>query len=401
VGDTVSEGDVVDEGGDVDGDGEESADLRVGAVGMGIGHLHLLCWLGVRGASAVAVADTDDDRRNGAAMAWNLPAVETLDELLDLGVDIVDLCTPPAGHEEQILRCLDAGVHVICEKPLVGSVAACDRLAGAVAAAEARAGARLMPIQQYRFGDGAARARALVEADITGRLFTASASTWWRRDRDHYDESPWRGTWGSALGGTVVNHAIHIHDLLTWIGGPLVELQAQMATRVNDTDTEDCAVAIGRTADGGLVTLNATTGAATESSRLVWHFEHVTIESSTEAYDPAKGPWRFDFRSPDAERRAAEVWDGFAPVPNLYSGQFQAFVDALPHGPLPVTLADAAATLELVTAFYTSARTGEHQTLPLALDHPARGGWAPRPPDRARADGPPTAQRPAVDHGPA
>ena len=77
----MSEGDVVDEGGDVDGDGEESADLRVGAVGMGIGHLHLLCWLGVRGASAVAVADTDDDRRNGAAMAWNLPAVETLDEL--------------------------------------------------------------------------------------------------------------------------------------------------------------------------------------------------------------------------------------------------------------------------------------------------------------------------------
>ena len=57
MGDTVSEGDVVDEGGDVDGDGEESADLRVGAVGMGIGHLHLLCWLGVRGASAVAVAD--------------------------------------------------------------------------------------------------------------------------------------------------------------------------------------------------------------------------------------------------------------------------------------------------------------------------------------------------------
>ena len=73
------------------------------------------------------------------------------------------------------------------------------------------------------------------------------------------------------------------------------------------------------------------------------------------------------------------VWDGFAPVPNLYSGQFQAFVDALPDGPLPVTLADAAATLELVTAFYTSARTGEPQTLPLSSDHPARGGWAPRP----------------------
>ncbi len=172
-----------------------------------------------------------------------------------------------------------------------------------------------MPIQQYRFGDGAARARALVEAGVTGRLYTAAASTWWRRDRAHYDESPWRGTWAGALGGTVVNHAIHIHDLLTWIGGPLVELQARMVTRVNDTETEDCAVAIGRTADGGLVTMNATTGAATESSRLVWHFEHVTIESSTEAYDPAKEPWHFAFRSADAEQRAAAIWDGMESAP--------------------------------------------------------------------------------------
>ncbi|MCB1015950.1 MAG: Gfo/Idh/MocA family oxidoreductase [Acidimicrobiales bacterium] len=356
------------------------ADLRVGVVGMGIGHLHLLSWLAVQGASAVAVAETDPARRAGAAEAWGLPAVATLDDLLSLGVDVVDLCTPPAVHEEQVRRALDAGVHVVCEKPLVGSLAACDRLAVAAEAAERTSGARLMPIQQYRFGDGAARARALVEAGVTGRLYTASASTWWRRDRDHYAEAPWRGTWDGALGGTVVNHAIHIHDLLTWIGGPLVDLHALTATRVNDTETEDCAVAVGHTADGGLVTLNATTGAAVESSRLVWHFEHVTIESATAAYDPGGPPWQFAFRSPDAEARAAEVWEGVEPAPTLYTGQLQAFVDALPGGPLPVTLADAAATLELVTAFYTSARTGASVALPLDADHPARQGWGPRQP---------------------
>lgn len=350
-------------------------ELRVGVVGAGIGQLHLLCWLEVTGASAVAIAETDPARRRQAGRDWGLPAVATLDELLALGVDVVDLCTPPAVHEEQILRCLDAGVHVVCEKPLVGSVAACDRLDEAVA--RARTGARLMPIQQYRFGAGAARARALVDAGVTGHLYTASSSTWWRRDRDHYDESPWRGTWDQALGGTVVNHAIHLHDLLTWIGGPLVEVRAQMATRVNDTETEDCAVATGRTTDGGLVTLSATTGAATESSRLVWHFEHVTVESSTDPYDPAREPWRFDFRDPDAERRAVEVWNTLTPGPAQYTGQFQAFVDALPAGDLPVTLADAAATLELVTALYRSARTGAAETLPLPADHPARNGWAP------------------------
>ncbi len=346
---------------------------------MGIGQLHLLCWLEVRGASVVGIVEPDAARREAAAQSWNVPGVGTLDELLELGVDVVDLCTPPAGHEDQILRCLEAGVHVICEKPLVGSLAACDRLGLAAAEAEVRTGARLMPIQQYRFGDGAARARALVEAGVTGRLYTAAASTWWRRDHDHYDGSPWRGTWEGALGGTVVNHAIHIHDLLTWIGGPLVELQAQVATRVNDTETEDCAVAIGRTADGGLVTLNATTGAASESSRLVWHFEHVTIESSTEAYDPAKGPWDFAFRSVAAEQQAARIWDGMEPSPGLYTGQLQAFVDALPSGPLPVTVAAAVATIELVTALYVAARTGETVSLPLPADHPARLGWGPPP----------------------
>lgn len=356
---------------------EGRTDLRVGVVGMGVGHLHLLSWLGVQGASAVAVAETDPQRRAGAAEAWGLPAVGTLDELLDLGVDVVDLCTPPAVHEEQVRRALDAGVHVVCEKPLVGSLAACDRLAAAAEAAEAASGARLMPIQQYRFGDGPARARALVEAGVAGRLFTASASTWWRRDRDHYDEVPWRGTWEGAFGGTVVNHAIHIHDLLTWIGGALVDLRALMATRVNDTETEDCAVAVGHTADGGLVTLNATTGAAVESSRLVWHFEHVTIESATAAYDPGGAPWQFAFRSADAEQRAAEAWAGIEPAPTLYTGQFQALVDALPSGSLPVTLADAAATLELVTAFYTSARSDQAVTLPLAADHAGRNGWGP------------------------
>lgn len=351
--------------------------LRVAVVGMGIGQLHLLCWLEVAGAEAVAIVEVDDDRRAQAARDWGLPAFGSLDELLaaDLAVDVVDLCTPPAGHEEQILRCLDAGFHVICEKPLVSSVAACDRLAAALA--DDPSGPRLMPIQQYRFGDGAARARALVEAGITGRLYTASAATWWRRDRPHYDEAPWRGTWDGALGGTLVNHAIHLHDLLTWIGGPLVEVVARTATRVNDTEAEDCAVAIGRTADGGLVTMSATTGAATESSRLTWHFEHVTIESTTEAYHPARGPWTFSFRDADAEARAEAVWQDLDVGPDLYTGQFQAFVDALPDGPLPVVLDDAVATLELVTALYSSARRGLPETLPLAADHPARSSWAP------------------------
>lgn len=354
------------------------SDLRVGVVGLGIGQLHLLAWLEVEGASATVIADTDEPRRTRAARDWGLPAVDSLDAVLDAGVDIVDLCTPPALHEAQIERCLDAGVHVICEKPLVDSVAACDRLRVMADRAGAEGGARLMPIMQYRFGDGVRRARALVESGLAGRLFTASASTWWRRGPDYYGAAPWRGTWEGERGGTVLTHGIHIHDLLTHIGGPVSEVSALTATRVNDIETEDCAVAVGRTEDGALVTMNVTLGAATESSRLVWCFEHVMIESSTSPYDPAAGPWMFRFPDPDVEAEAERIFASLDDRPPLFVGQFQGFVDSLVGGaPQPVTLDDAARSLELVTAWYRSARTGTVVTLPLHPDDSDRESWRP------------------------
>ena len=243
-------------------------ELRVAVVGMGIGQSHLLSWREVDGATATVFAELDDAKRAKGEVDWGIPGVASLDVLLDPAspheVDVIDLCTPPSMHEEQVTRCLDAGKHVICEKPLVDSVAACDRLAIAVDRAAATSGARFMPIFQYRFGEGAARARALIDAGITGRLFTASASTWWRRGKGYYAAAPWRGTWAGERGGCVLSHAIHNHDMLMWMAGPFVELRAMATTRVNDVQTEDCAVAIGRTADGALVTMNVTLGAASE-----------------------------------------------------------------------------------------------------------------------------------------
>lgn len=353
-------------------------DLRVGVVGMGIGQAHLLGWHEVDGASATVIADIDEQRRNKCEQAWGIAAVDSLDAVLSSGVDIVDLCTPPTLHESQIEQCLDAGVHVICEKPLVDSVAACDRLREVTARAHAASGARLMPILQYRFGDGAARARALVESGLTGKLFTASASTWWRRGRDYYDGAAWRGTWDGERGGTILTHAIHIHDLLTWIGGPLSEVRALTTTRVNDIETEDCAVGAGQTVDGALVTMNVTVGAVTESSRLVWCFEHVMIESSTDPYDPGAGPWTFRFADPAVEAEAERVFARVESGRSLFAGQFQGFVDALASGDAsPIELVDAQATLELVTAWYRSARTGSVETLPLPTDHPDRTSWRP------------------------
>ena len=75
--------------------------------------------------------------------------------------------------------------------------------------------------------------------------------------------------------------------------------------------------------------MNVTLGAASESSQLVWHFDNVTITSSSEAYDPAAGPWNFEFRRSAFAEEAEQVWADLAPSATLYTGQFQGFVDGL------------------------------------------------------------------------
>ena len=79
----------------------------------------------------------------------------------------------PNAAARALVRGVDAeaalrrpGVHVIAEKPLVGSVASAERVVEAAKTAEAASGARLMPVQQYRFGRGAAEARALEPSEV-------------------------------------------------------------------------------------------------------------------------------------------------------------------------------------------------------------------------------------------
>ena len=133
-----------------------------------------------------------------------------------------------------------------------------------------------------------------------------------------------------------------------------------------------------RTVDGGLMSMNVNLGATTESSRLVWCFEHVNIESSTAPYDPAASPWTFEFKKPDVAEAAQQVFADVSPTKPLFTGQFQGFVDRLGDGgPFPITLDDSQASLELVTAWYRSARTGSVEELPLPVDHPDRGSWRP------------------------
>ena len=326
----------------------------VAVVGLGVGRAHLWAWKRLPEHFRVAaVCDHDADRL--AATAERFPdalAVGDLSELLGRdGIDVVDLCTPPSLHLEQLSWVLRAGHDAVCEKPVVGTVAEVDQLLEL----EAETGRRIMPIFQYRYGHGLQKLRHLVDAGVAGPLHTASVEVSWRRGPEYY-AAPWRGTKAGELGGVLLTHAVHALDMLTYVAGPVASVSARTATRVNDVETEDCA-AVAMELDGGaLATLSATLGSLHEITRHRFCFERLTAESNTEPYTNSSDPWRF---TGDEEAIAAALAT-FEPRHENFLGQFERFGAG---GELPVTLQDARRAIAAVEAMYESAQTRREVTL--------------------------------------
>ena len=192
------------------------------------------------------------------------------------------------------------------------------------------------------------------------------------------DDVAWRGAWAGEQGGAILGHAIHIHDWLTMALGPVASVVAEVDTRVNDIEIEDCAALAIRMASGALVTSSVTLGAADDTSRLRLCFEGFTAESGSVPYAPADGTWRFTAREPFEQAAIDRVLAGVSPQRSGFAGFFEAVADALDGRPgREVTLDDGWRSLAFVTAVYASARSGRRETLPQTTDHPLYASWLP------------------------
>jgi predicted dehydrogenase len=346
----------------------------VAVVGLGIGQMHVWSWRRMKDRFTVAaVCDVDDAKARESADRIGAEVL-TFDEVLAReDIQIVDLCTPPSAHMEQITAALSAGKHVVCEKPVVASLAAIDELARV----EAESPGRLMPIFQYRFGNGLQKVRALVDGGVAGQAYTSSVEVAWRRRADYY-AVPWRGRWATELGGVLLSQAVHALDMLTYIAGQPTRVFCRVATRVNPIEVEDCAVAALEMADGSLASVTATLGSPQEISRHRFNFEGFSAESGTSAYESSADPWVITPDHATAEEEIERLLARWTDRPEGWWGQFERYADALDAGAdPPVTIADARASLELITALYASARGEGDVVLPIGPDHPLYGGWLP------------------------
>jgi predicted dehydrogenase len=341
-------------------------------VGLGIGIAHVRALRRLRDRfTLVAVCDPDETR--SAPVAERTSAeVLSFDELLQRDdIEIVHLCTPPSMHLHQCLAALTAGKQVVCEKPLVGSLADIDQLIEV----EASSAGQLMPIFQYRYGNGLQQVKALVDGRIAGRAYTSSVEVAWRRRADYY-AVPWRGRRDTEFGGVLLSQGMHALDMLTYIVGSPRRVFCRTTTRVNPIEVEDCAAASLEMHDGSLATISATLGSPEEISRHRFHFEAFSAESNTAAYSSSAKPWTITPDTPEASAAIDAALGGWVDGPEEWEGQFSRFADALDaKADPPVRLADARASLELLTALYWSAHSGEDVAMPIPTSHPFYDSW--------------------------
>ncbi len=161
--------------------------------------------------------------KGGAASAAK--QVDDYRELVaDSQVDAAVIATESGNHAEIALAFLEAGKHVLVEKPMALSTADAD----AMIAMAKKKNVTLCVSHQNRFNPTVRRLREALEQGRFGRLIAGNARILWNRNEDYYTQAPWRGTYEQD-GGCLMNQCIHNIDLLQWmLGGEPQKVQAML-----------------------------------------------------------------------------------------------------------------------------------------------------------------------------
>ncbi|WAH96251.1 Gfo/Idh/MocA family protein [Arthrobacter sp. MMS18-M83] len=352
-----------------------SRPLRIGIAGCGaISRNHLEAFRALDDAVIVGVCDIDLQRAQDTADAWEIPAaVNTVQELLNLDLDIVSVCTPHPTHEDVVLQAAAAGVHVLCEKPIATDLASAEHMVTACA----DAGVKLGVLFQRRFWPAAQRIRAAIEDGTLGRPIMGQCSVMLHRDPEYYSRDAWRGTWASDGGGVLMTQAIHYIDLLQWFMGDVAEVYGKISTYKHGEhiEVEDSATAIITFTSGAMATLEASTAVSPSLGVQI----RVTGESGasgslTEFPEGSDG--RVDLWAVSGSISTEPVHpEGVDPNVSLatinsqlvphHTAQVRDFVQTLRDGNDPaVTGQDATKALRILLAVYESSRSG----LPVRFD---------------------------------
>lgn len=187
-----------------------------GIVGCGlIANRHATHILNHPEALLSGVYDIKPEVQSEFESRYVLAHTDGLDELLaNRQTDIVNICTPNGTHATLAIACLNAGKHVLVEKPMALTPAQCREM---IAASQAN-NRYLWVVKQNRFNPPVVKLKELIDKQLLGKVYLVQVNCFWNRNAAYYQKSDWKGT--LALdGGTLFTQFSHFIDILIYLFG--------------------------------------------------------------------------------------------------------------------------------------------------------------------------------------
>jgi UDP-N-acetyl-2-amino-2-deoxyglucuronate dehydrogenase len=172
-------------------------------------------------------------------------------------MDLVILGSPSGLHATQGIAAARQGLHVLTEKPIEVTTARADALIEAAKQSNVKLGV----IFQDRTKPHIRQLKTWLDQGLLGKPLFVDARVKWYRPPEYYASSRWRGTLALDGGGALINQGVHTIDLLLWLLGDVVRVQARTATLLHKIEAEDTTAAILEFACGALGMFHATTAA--------------------------------------------------------------------------------------------------------------------------------------------
>ena len=349
--------------------------IKVAVVGTGnISPSHVRAYLALRDrCTIVALCDLTPSKAEALKRDLGLDQATVYashPEVIARGdIDLVSVCTPPATHEQISIDFLEAGVNVLCEKPMAPSLAACD----AILAAEARSGAIFSSVAQNRYRDDVVRLKTAVDSGLAGPVSHVAVDSAWWRGLPYYDLW-WRGTWAEEGGGCTLNHAVHHIDLLLWLLGAPESVTAVLTNAAHENaEIEDLSVAV-LAYQRALATVTSSVVHHGEPQRIVVQGREASVSLDGEVIADVTQPNGFPVPGGNIEL-VARLEALAADQPSLphigHEGQIDDVLTAIETGRRPaIDGNDGRRTIELITAIYQAGIERRTVDLPLEASDP-------------------------------
>jgi predicted dehydrogenase len=191
------------------------AALKVGVIGVGgIARTHMPGWAASEHAEVVAGSDISEPflQKWGQEFGVSKLSTNAADLINDPDIDIIDICTPNNYHAPLAIAAMEAGKHVICEKPLAPTPQAIRDMI----AVRDRTGKMLMTAQHFRFRGNSRAMKAEIDSGTLGSIYHARS---WMLRRAALPVRPGFILKEHSGGGATIDIGVHILDLTLWFMG--------------------------------------------------------------------------------------------------------------------------------------------------------------------------------------